>query len=296
MPEPATSAATRFLVRSRAAGPVDRDQEVVLVLTARGASSAEQRRALDRLVLLNLRHVVGIALRYLAYGVLLDDLISEGCVGLVHAIEKFDPSRGTRFVTYAAPWVRAMILQHVRKTWRLVSTEAGPLRSRNFFRLRRERAAIAAVCSDPEEVSRLLDERMGAGSADAARQLDERDASIDQPDENGRPIVDRLLARQEPVDELLDLERGRAELRGLVGQALASLDRRERRIVTARLMSDPDDAPSLAELGTEMGVSRERVRQLEVRALAKLKKILPAYGGIASRSSRDKPLTPGRQR
>ena len=287
------SSAAHLLARSRAAGTIDRDEEVALVLAARGQAgdpaalvprarpaaggNAGQRAALERLVTLNLRHVVAVALLHRKYGVMIDDLVSEGCVGLVHAIGKFDPSRGTRLVTYAGPWIRAMILQHVRKTWSLVSTEVGGLKSRNFFRLRREHATIAARCSDPAEIDRLLDERLGPGAADAMRHLEARDVSIDAPGvegSRGRTLADQLPGRDESPEEHLDRERARRRAAGEVRRALCHLDPREHRIVLARLMGEPEDVPSLADLAREMGVSRERTRQLEMRAIAKLKKLL----------------------
>src|SRR5437016_3325924 len=111
------------------------------------------RTAGIRLIEANLRYVVAIALSYRRYGVRVADLISEGNVGLMTALKKFDPDRGTRFVTYAAHWIRAFVLDYVIRGWSIVGVGAGPLRSKVFFRLRREKAKIAASTSDPEEAT-----------------------------------------------------------------------------------------------------------------------------------------------
>ena len=113
------------------------------------SSSKGDQAAADALVEANLRYVIAIALQYRRYGITLGDLIAEGSVGLVTAVRKFDPHRGTRFVTYAGYWIRAFVLEAVVRSSTMVGAGSGPFRSKLFFRLRRERARLSNVIADP---------------------------------------------------------------------------------------------------------------------------------------------------
>jgi RNA polymerase sigma-32 factor len=244
--------------------------------------------AATRLVRANLRYVVPIALGYRRYGVRLADLISEGNVGLMTALLKFDPSRGTRFVTYAAHWIRALMLDHVIRAYSIVGVGSGPLRSKVFFRLRREKARIAASTNDTHEATRLLAERFGTTPEkieQLAHRLEARDVSVDAKahDDGTATLLDTIassLPSQE--DELLSHERDHV-LEERVRVAVAELDPRERYIVEARMMANGNDELSLAEIGRRLGVSRERARQIEARAKAKLKRRLEDDFGMHGR-------------
>src|SRR6185503_16478341 len=142
------------------------------------------------------------ALTYRRYGLALSDLVAEGNFGIVHALRKFDPGRGTRFVTYAAYWIRAYILNFVIRSWSLVGVGSGPLRSKMFFRLRRERARIAGLVGEGEEGDRLLAERFGAPAEkvlEMARRLEARDVSLDTKvfEDGARSLVDTLVADEQ---------------------------------------------------------------------------------------------------
>ena len=236
-----------------------------------------------------MRFVIAIALKYRRYGMLLDDLVGEGSVGLMLALAKFDASRELRFITYASHWVRAYMLGYILRSWSLVGTGSGPLRSKVFFRLRRERAKITATIDDPEEAEKMLAARLGTTPervAMLARRVEARDMSLHVPagrGENGdmeATMQDMLASEVAPQDERYsDAERAR-EVTGRVRGALRSLDPRERRIVEARSLADEDDVATLAEIGVEMGVVRERVRQLEVRAHKKLRRSLRRAGPL----------------
>jgi RNA polymerase sigma-32 factor len=236
-------------------------------------------RAAKDLVRANLRYVVAIALSYRRYGVRVGDLVSEGNVGLMIALSKFDPSRGTRFVTYAAHWIRAMILDHVIRSHSLVGMGSGPMRSKVFFRLRRERAKIAASTNDAAEALQLLADKFGTTPERVelmTARLEARDVSMDGKthDDATSTLVETLaspLPSQE--DELADRERA-GKLEERVKGAMADLDPRERLIVEMRMMADGPDELSLAEIGRRLGVSRERARQLEARARKKLRQRL----------------------
>ena len=237
------------------------------------------RKAGMRLVEANLRYVVAIAITYRRYGVRLADLVSEGNVGLMTALAKFDPERGTRFVTYAAHWIRAFILDHVIRAYSIVGVGAGALRSKVFFRLRRERARVMAETNDAGEAMEKLAVRFGTTPekiALMAQRLETRDLSLDAPvrEEGSTTVLDTIAsptASQE--DRFLAHERKDA-IESRVRAAVAELDPRERYIVETRMMADEPDELSLAEIGRRLGVSRERARQLEARAKAKLRRRL----------------------
>ncbi|MGE0786165.1 MAG: RNA polymerase sigma factor RpoD/SigA [Sandaracinaceae bacterium] len=262
----------RYMERARRFAVLSREDEHELAVKAR----AGDRNAADRLVEANLRYVVAVALQYRRYGIPIGDLIAEGNVGLMMAVDKFDPDRGTRFVTYAGYWIRAYVLDLVVKSTTMVGAGSGPLRSKLFFRLRRERAKVANLTSDPHERLEKLAERFGVTPEKMEgmlRRLDSRDVSLSAPlfDDSGATLQDALVdeANVSQEKELIDHEQ-QSLLEQTLSKALSELDRRERYIVEQRYMAD--EAVSLAALGRELGVSRERARQLEARAKKKLKK------------------------
>jgi RNA polymerase sigma-32 factor len=231
------------------------------------------------LVRANLRYVVPIALGYRRYGVRLADLVSEGNVGLMTALVKFDPARGTRFVTYAAHWVRAFMLDHVIRSYSIVGVGSGPLRSKVFFRLRREKARISAATNDAEQARVMLAERFGTTPEkieQLALRLEARDVSVDARahDDGTATVLDTIASAHPSQEEALLAHERRGALEERVRLAMAELDPRERYIVEARMMADRPDELSLAELGRRLGVSRERARQIEARAKNKLKRRL----------------------
>jgi RNA polymerase sigma-32 factor len=237
------------------------------------------REAGVHLVEANLRYVVAIAVSYRRYGVRLTDLVSEGNIGLMTALAKFDPERGTRFVTYAAHWIRAFILDHILRAQGMVGAGAGALRSKVFFRLKRERARIATETSDPQEAMEKLASRFGTTPekiALLAQRLDARDVSLDAQahDEGGTTLLDSLAAPGPSQEDELAAHEQQATIETRVRAAVAELDPRERYIVEARMLADDPEELSLAEIGRRLGVSRERARQLEARAKEKLRRRL----------------------
>ena len=113
-------------------------------------------KARDKLVRCHLRYVVAIALKYRRYGLPLSELIAEGNFGIVHALSKFEPDRGNRFVTYAAYWIRAYILNYIIRSWSLVGVGSGALRSKMFFKLRREKVRISNLVGEGEQADEML--------------------------------------------------------------------------------------------------------------------------------------------
>jgi RNA polymerase sigma-32 factor len=274
-------ALTDYLRRVRSQPRLSREAEHDLAIRAR-AGDADAAHAL---VEANLRFVAAIALQYRHYGISLWELIAEGSLGLMMAVRKFDPDRGTRFVTYAGYWIRAYVLDLVVKSTSMVGAGSGVLRSKLFFRLRRERAQIANTEQDPERRIELLAQRFNV-EPDKARamlsQLDARDVSLDVTlhADSGLTMLDTLRDDHEDQEVELAAAEQQQRVHDGLSDALRTLDRRERFIVEKRIMGD--DELSLAELGRQLGVSRERARQLEARAKRKLRRQLEAFAADAA--------------
>ncbi len=232
----------------------------------------------DLLVSCNLRYVVKIAMGYRGYGYKLSDLVAEGNVGLLQAVRRFEPERGLRFMTYASYWVRAHVLSFILKSWSLVGVGTGPMQSKLFFRLHREKSKLAARLGEGADLTAHLAEKFNC-SEDRIRsmeqRIDGRDMSLDAKAyrDSGTTVMDtlsddgRLQEDACAANEVSDLVRARVE------QAMERFDERERMIVQERLLGTGDKR-TLAELGKELGLSRERVRQLEQRVKTKLRRTL----------------------
>src|SRR6186713_1503509 len=201
-----------------------REEEHALVVDYRQTGNEAAR---DALVRAHLRHVVAIALKYRRYGLPVADLIAEGNFGLVHALTKFEPERGNRFVTYAAYWIRAYILNYIIRSWSLVGVGSGALRSKMFFKLRRERIRVTNLLGEGEAADDALAERLSIPKeklGSMLRRLEARDVS-------GATLIDALAntsANQE--DKLIESRRG-IRVQSLVRDAVKDLDKRERYIV-----------------------------------------------------------------
>jgi RNA polymerase sigma-32 factor len=273
------SSTSRYIDRVRKIPLLDRETEHDLAVKA--AEGSQEAR--DALVTANLRFVVAIALKYRRYGIRLSDLIAEGNLGLAIASRKFDPSRGTRFVTYAGYWVRALVLDLVVRSTTMVGAGSGPLRSKLFFRLRRERAKVGNLDMLPEDRIKELAERFETTEEKMEHllhRLDARDVAFDAP---MRSDGDATLLEMTPTDiqgpeEITSGVELDALRRESVREALEVLDKRERFILEQRYMGDSE--VSLADLGRALGVSRERARQLEARAKEKMKARLGREGQL----------------
>jgi RNA polymerase sigma-32 factor len=177
--------------------PLDREEELRL---ARRWQRRKDRDAADTLVRSNLRFVVKIAMQYRGYGLRVSDLVEEGNIGLCEAVRRFDPSRNLRFMTYAAYWIRAFVLAHVLKQWSMVGVGTGPLQSKLFFRMARERARITTALGaegTPSAVEERLAEKFGTSVErirDMTGRLEAKDSSLDAAayKEGSETQLDRL--------------------------------------------------------------------------------------------------------
>ncbi len=254
------------------------DEELVLLARWR---DLQDPLAHSRLVEASMRHVMAMAWGLRGYRVGVPELVAEGSLGLLVAIEKFDPSRGVRLVTYASFWIRAYMFRAVIRDWNRGRTGLGRRRHDTFFRLRKALAARAVRSGESVDLAGLASD-LGLGEEEVREMLDYlglRDLSLDAtwPDDDCGSLHDRL-PDDSPDPELIATSAQEMEfLRAQVDVALARLTERERLVVTERIMSD--DPPSLSELGERLGVSRERVRQIEVCAREKLGHILSSQHG-----------------
>ena len=261
--------------------PLDRETELKL---ARRWRRRGDKDAADELVRANLRFVVKIAMQYRGYGFRVADLVEEGNIGLCEAVRRFDPSRGLRFMTYAAYWIRAFILAHVLKQWSMVGVGTGPLQSKLFFRMSRERAKItAALGAEGSEsaVEERLAKKFGTSTErirDMTGRLESKDLSLDAAAyREGSATALELLADDHSEGQEDRYERlQRDELVRLRVHGLARvLSARERYILSRRLLCDEQE--TLADIGRHLNLSRERVRQIEDRLKLKLRRVLPEF-------------------
>ena len=231
-------------------------------------------RAADLLARAQQRDVLALAWKYRHYGLPLEELVAEGNFGVVQALHRFEPERGVRFVTYAAHWIRACIIDHVIRSWSIVRGGGGALRSKVFFKLRRERRRTTALFGDGPLADATLAERLGLSPERLAvmlQRVEQRDVTLEPSHAEG---MHAGLASPANQEQLLAEKQRSLRLGAAVHLALAALDERERFIAEQRCMADPEDALSLAEIGRHFGVSRERARQLEERAKRKLRALL----------------------
>jgi RNA polymerase sigma-32 factor len=234
------------------------------------------REAAYRLVTSHLRLVAKIAMRYRGYGLPVADIVSEGNVGLMQAVRRFDPERGIRLSTYAMWWIKATIQEYVLRSWSLVKISANSAQKKLFFKLRRAKSAISAFEEGdlrPDQV-KAISERLKVSERDVV-DMDRRlrgDVSLNARSNDAPEAGDTLDRLVDPSPchdtefaENEELTRRREALQ----VALQTLSPRERHIFTARHLTETP--PNLHTLAAEYGISGERVRQIEVRAFEKVR-------------------------
>ena len=236
------------------------------------------RDAAHKLVTSHLRLVAKVAMRYRGYGLPITEVISEGNVGLIQAVKRFEPDKGFRLTTYAMWWIRAAIQEYILRSWSLVKMGTTANQKKLFFNLRKAKSRISALDEGdmrPDQV-KLIAKRLGVTEQDVI-DMNRRlggDASLNAPiREDGDSgewmdwLVDDSVSQGEPASPRSEQSDNRHKA---LGEALTVLNDRERRIFEARRLAD--DPITLEELADEFGVSRERVRQIEVRAFEKVQK------------------------
>jgi RNA polymerase sigma-32 factor len=270
---------SRYLSEIRKFPMLAKDQEFML---AKRWQEHEDPQAAHQLVTSHLRLVAKIAMGYRGYGLPIGEVISEGNVGLMQAVKKFDPDKGFRLATYAMWWIRASIQEYILRSWSLVKMGTTAAQKKLFFNLRKAKSEIAALQEGdlrPDQVS-IIATKLGVLDEEVVsmnRRLAGGDASLNAPlRSDGESewqdwLVDDVTPSQESV--IADTEE-RGIRMSLLEEAMAELTDRERHILTERRLKD--EPTTLEELAGQYGVSRERVRQIEVRAFEKLQKSMRA--------------------
>ena len=267
------SGLTRYYEQIRRFPLLERQDEYMFAQRWRNGD----REAAHRLVTSHLRLVAKIAMGYRGYGLPISEVISEGNVGLMQALKRFEPEKGFRFATYATWWIKAAIQEYILRSWSLVKLGTTANQKKLFFNLRKTKSKISAVEEGdlrPDQV-KIIARRLGVTEQDVVdmnRRL-RGDLSLNAPI---RQEGDSGEWQDWLVDEISDQETRLAESeesdnrRTALGEALTVLNDRERRIFEARRLAD--DPITLEDLASEFGVSRERVRQIEVRAFEKVQR------------------------
>jgi RNA polymerase sigma-32 factor len=272
----------RYLAEIRKFPLLTAEQEYML---AKRYQEHEDPAAAAQLVTSHLRLVAKIAMGFRGYGLPVSELISEGNIGLMQGVKKFDPDRGFRLATYAMWWIRASIQEFILRSWSLVKMGTTAAQKKLFFNLRRMKNNLEAFEDgdlSPEHVAKIATD-LGV-TEDEVVSMNRRmamggDTSLNVPmGEDGDSQWQDLLDDDGPLqDERVAEAQERSIRHDLLQEALATLNERERHILTERRLTD--DPKTLEDLSQEYGVSRERVRQIEVRAFEKLQKAMLAVAG-----------------
>jgi RNA polymerase sigma-32 factor len=241
-------------------------------------------QALHRLVNAYMRLAISMAAKFRRYGAPMNDLIQEAGLGLMKAADKFDPDRGVRFSTYAVWWIKASIQDYVMRNWSVVRTGSTSSQKSLFFNMRRVQARLereaqaAGVRLDAHQLRQMIATEVGVPLADVEMmegRLAGSDFSLNATqcnDEDGREWIETLEDESAQAAELVEQRRDTAKLRAWLAKAMQSLNARERFIVQERKLRD--EPRTLESLGAELGLSKERVRQLEAAAFQKMRKSL----------------------
>ena len=258
------------------------DADVELELARKWRNNGDEK-ALHRLVNAYLRLAVSMASKYRRYGADMTDLVQEAGIGLMKAAEKFDPERGVRFSTYAVWWIKASIQDYVMRNWSLVRTGSTSSQKALFFNLKRVKARITREQEgqtnnvDKARLSELIAVELGVPMRDVEMmeaRLSGSDYSLNaqQANDDGREWIDLLEDDSVQSSQKVEQERDRSLLRKSLVEALQTLNEREKKIILDRKLRD--EPRTLESLGGELGLSKERIRQLESQALVKMRKKL----------------------
>ena len=279
----------RYLDEIRKFPMLEPQQEYML---AKRYQEHGDRNAAHQLVTSHLRLVAKIAMGYRGYGLPIGEVVSEGNVGLMQAVKKFDPERGFRLATYAMWWIKASIQEYILRSWSLVKMGTTANQKRLFFNLRRMKGKIQAIEDGdlrPDQVKEIAT-KLNV-SEDEVVSMNRRlsgDASLNAPikaseGDSGQWqdwLVDDHDSQEETLIEQDELDTRRA----MLARAMGVLNDRERRIFEARRLAE--DPVTLEELSSEFDISRERVRQIEVRAFEKVQEAVQKYAAEQARAVR----------
>ena len=266
----------RYLNEIRSFPMLKLDEEYML---ARSFKEHGDVQAAHKMVTSHLRLVAKIAMGYRGYGLPLNEIISEGNVGLMQAVKRFDPERGFRLATYAMWWIRASIQEYILHSWSLVKIGTTASQKKLFFNLRKLKGRLAAIEEGdlpPETVKKIADE-LSVPEHDVVsmnRRLAGSDHSLNAPlrAESEGEWMDWLVDESESQEIVVAETEELTKRRALLQDALLTLKERERQILTERRLKD--EPSTLEDLSQVYGISRERVRQIEVRAFEKLQKAI----------------------
>jgi RNA polymerase sigma-32 factor len=264
---------TRYLEEIRRFPMLEPQEEYML---AKRYQEHGDRDAAHRLVTSHLRLVAKIAMGYRGYGLPIGEVISEGNVGLMQAVKRFEPDKGFRLATYAMWWIRASIQEYILRSWSLVKMGTTAAQKKLFFNLRRMKGQIRALEEGdlrPDQVKQIAT-KLGVPEDDVIS-MNRRlggDASLNAPVradmEGGGEWQDWLVDEAPDQEERLVESEELSQRRAYLGKAMSTLNERERRIFEARRLAE--EPATLEDLSEEFGVSRERIRQIEVRAFEKV--------------------------
>lgn len=273
------SGLSRYLAEIRRFPMLEQEEEYVLAKAWREHGDVDSAH---RLVTSHLRLVAKIAMGYRGYGLPMNEIISEGNVGLMQAVKRFDPERGFRLATYAMWWIRAAIQEYILHSWSLVKMGTTAAQKKLFFNLRRLKSQMQAIDDGdlaPEHVRKIADHLQVTEQevVDMNRRLDGPDHSLnaglktDSETEWQDWLIDETQSQETTLADEDELDHRRA----LLARAMHVLNDRERHILTERRLKD--EPQTLEELSQHYGISRERVRQIEVRAFEKLQRAVKGY-------------------
>ena len=277
----------RYLQEIRKFPMLEPNEEYML---AKRYKEHEDPQAAQRLITSHLRLVAKIAMGYRGYGLPISEVISEGNVGLMHAVKRFEPEKGFRLATYAMWWIRAAIQEYVLRSWSLVKIGTTAAQKRLFFNLRKIKGQIAALDDGnlhPDQIKQIATTlNVTENDVVSMNQRLSGDASLNAPmraDEGASEWQDWLADDTPSAETTLGESEEFTERMGLLTNAMQDLNEREKAIFQARRLRE--DPATLEELAQEYNVSRERIRQIEVRAFEKVQEAVQKAAHSKSREA-----------
>lgn len=268
------SGLSRYLDEIRRFPMLEAEQEYMLAKSWREHADVD---AAHQLVTSHLRLVAKIAMGYRGYGLPMNEIISEGNVGLMQAVKRFDPERGFRLATYAMWWIRAAIQEYILHSWSLVKMGTTAAQKKLFFNLRRLKSQMQQI--EEGDLSPEVVREIATTLEVTEQDVVEMNRRLEGPDHSLNAMLrtdgetewqDWLVDDSSSQEQVLAEEDELSHRRGMLDEAMKTLNERERHILTERRLKD--EPTTLEDLSSQYGISRERVRQIEVRAFEKLQK------------------------